>query len=179
MAQCPSPEVFCRIHSITKLAPVPWGSPHYLLSLYHHNMYICGCDGAPHKGKSKEKKPARFPSQPPHAAASSLPRSTIAKGFPWEITLQERQTISQIFPHPSAKSKSIFWNNLGASELGQQDAQLAHLAAWQRHGNCQLGSWQSHCTHKLLSVLTPCQAHCSADTPEGAQSHFPLRQWPS
>lgn len=84
-----------------------------------------------------------------------------------------------MFPHPSAKGKSICWNSLGASEIRQQDAQHAQMAVWQRHGDCQLSSWQSHCTHKLLSVLTPCQAHCSADTPEGPHSRFPSRQQPS
>lgn len=90
IAQCPSPEVFCRIHSITKLAPVPWDSSHHSSSLYHHNMYICGWDSLPHKDKSEGKKmTARIPSQPPHPAASSLPKSTIAKGFPWEIAHQK------------------------------------------------------------------------------------------
>lgn len=84
-----------------------------------------------------------------------------------------------MFPHPSVKGKSIFWNSLGASEIRQQDAQHAQMAVWQRHGDCQLSSWQSHCTHKLLSVLTPCQAHRSADTPEGPHSCFPSRQQPS
>lgn len=45
-----------------------------------------------HPTKAKAKKKiitARLPSQLRHPAASSLPRSTIAKGYLWEIMLQK------------------------------------------------------------------------------------------
>lgn len=77
-----------------------------------------------------------------------------------------------MFPHPSAKGKSICQDPLEAGEIRQQDAQHAQMAAWQScgdkegsSGGCRmLGSWQPGAPTSCR-VHSPRARHTAAQTP--------------